>query len=98
MPGTGAPFVVPCYRMLSGLRDTLAQGRVPAPALRTATDCERLCAFTTVTKLLCFLNELKRRIERGEACRLVEVKHKDDEGRFHVEFVIESIARERPRG
>ncbi len=93
-PGIDGPFVIPGYRALSGLRDALAQVRVPAPVLRSAADWAHVAVFTTVTELLRFQNEFKRRVASGERCRLVEVKHRFDEARFCIEFVIEPVPAE----
>ncbi len=87
--GTGAPFVVPEYKALFELRLALARGGLSRSASTTAEEGARLVAFTTIAGLLRFLNELKRRAGVGESCRIVEVKHTETPGRFHVEFLIE---------
>ncbi|APR78530.1 Hypothetical protein A7982_03877 [Minicystis rosea] len=49
----------------------------------------RVAAFYVLVDLLRLLDELKRRVDSGQRCRLVVVKRSDESGRFSTEIAIE---------
>jgi hypothetical protein len=90
-PGPVRFFTIPELRLLQELREALARGGMPPPDKRTPEDSARIGAFRTVAELLHLFGRLKRRIEGGERCRLVEREHAREPGRLVIELVIESM-------
>jgi hypothetical protein len=82
------PFSIPEHAALRDLRRVLARGGLPAVDRRTPEDNARIAAFRTVEELLVVLDEFKRRVERGEPCRLVEREHPREAGRLVIELAI----------
>jgi hypothetical protein len=85
-------LVVPEYRAMCELRTALSRGVLPRWDRRAAHDWARLAAFHAIAELLRILDEFKRRIERGERCRLVHREKPQEPGRMQIEIVIEPIA------
>lgn len=50
----------------------------------------RLAIYRVTAELLRLLLELKRRVERGERCRVVEVEQTTELGEFSLRFKIET--------
>ena len=87
-------FHIPEHAALRELRRTLARGGC-RPSTggrpRTMRGLRRSGRWRT---LLVLLDEYKRRVERGEACRLVERERGREAGRFVIEIVIDGAAPE----
>src|SRR5690242_9713 len=83
-------FEIPEHAALRELRRALARGHLPGQGRRTPEDDARNAAFRTVEELLALFEELERRVERGDACRLVEREQPREAGRMVVELVIEA--------
>jgi hypothetical protein len=91
--GLRAPIRVvalPELRSLRELRKALAYGGLPPAHVRSPEDCARIGSFRVMEELLRVLDAYRRRVESGEACRLVEREHRREPGRFLVELVIEA--------
>ncbi len=86
-------FEVPEDAALRALRRALARGRLAGGGRRTPEDDARNAAFRTLEELLALLDEMERRVERGERCRLVEREHPREGGRMVIEMVIEPAPR-----
>ncbi len=82
-------LAIPEMKTLRELRRALARGGLPPIAKRGPEDFARIAAFRAVTALLGLLDDDRRRVERGERCRLVEHEHPILPGRLIVELVIE---------
>src|SRR5262245_41773574 len=88
-PSSGVPLVelaIPGMRQLTDLRTLLAVGGLPVQ--RTPADDGRIAAFHAIAEMLRLLQEFKRRIESGEACRLVVEERSSTPGRLVLEIVI----------
>jgi hypothetical protein len=84
-----ARLVIPEWETLRELRHVLARGGLPLPHKRTAADSARIAAFRALTELLRLFEELRRRVEAGEHCYIVEREHDREHGRLVLELVIE---------
>ncbi len=78
-------FAIPEHAALRELRRALARGHLPGQGQRTPEDDARNAAFRTVEELLALFDELERRVERGDACRLVEHEQPREAGRMLIE-------------
>jgi len=82
-------LVIPELKTLRELRRTLAYGGIPSADKRTPEDDARIAAFRAVEELLRLVDEYRRRVERGEHCRIVEREHPHEPGRLLIELAIE---------
>lgn len=83
-PSAVRTFHIPEYRTLRHLRDMTGihgDGSAPEDSARRAT-------HVITSEVLRFLGELKRRIERGERCRVVQVEHAFGAGILSLKFKI----------
>jgi len=88
-PPISRRLAIPELKTLRELRRTLAYGGIPAADKRTPEDDARIAAFRAIEELLRLLDEYRRRVERGEHCRLVEREHPLEPGRLLLELAIE---------
>lgn len=92
-PAHPAPCVrtvaLPEIKTLRELRHIFARGGARTPDCRTPEDWARLASFEVVSGLVSMLEAYRRRVERGERCRLITQKHERPPTRFTVEIVIE---------
>jgi len=82
-------LALPQVRELRELRRAFAHGGLPPGHRRGPEAHARIASFRTLEELLVLLDEYRRRVERGERCRIVEREHVREAGRFIVELVIE---------
>jgi hypothetical protein len=91
-PSGGTPpppvrtFRIPEHELLKRLRDMAAirgDGGTPEASAR-------LAIYRATAEVLRLLLELKRRIERGERCRVVEVEQTSELGELSLKFKIET--------
>lgn len=79
-------FRIPEHDLLKRLRDMATirgDGSTPEASAR-------LAIYRVTAELLRLLLELKRRVERGERCRVVEVEQTTELGEFSLRFKIET--------
>jgi hypothetical protein len=57
----------------------------------TPEDSARLAIYRVTVELLKLAHELKRRVERGEGCRIVEVEQVSEVGVLQLKFRIETV-------
>ena len=88
--GLAAPprtFNIPELPALKRLRDMAAvRGDRGTPE-----DSVRVTIYRLMIELLRLAGELKRRVERGERCRIVEVEQATAPATLHVKFKIEPV-------
>jgi hypothetical protein len=82
-------LVLPEVRELRELRRLLAHGGLPPAGQRRPEDHARIASFRALEELLHLLDQYRRRVERGERCRLVEREHPREAGRLLLEIMIE---------
>lgn len=83
-PPTQRTFHIPEYRTLRLLREMTGihgDGSTPEDSARRAT-------HAVICEVLRFMGELKRRIERGERCRVIEVERAIEAGMLSVKLKI----------
>jgi hypothetical protein len=87
IPETGRrPLALPDIKALRELRRALSYGGLTPGARRSPEDHARITTFRVLSEMLFFLDNYRRRVEAGEALRLVEVDHQRTHGRLVIEF------------
>jgi hypothetical protein len=85
IPPVPRTFHIPEHALLRRLREMVAiRGDGSTPE-----DSARIAVARFLSEFLRLAAELKRRVEAGERCRIVEVPQPPEPGTMHVKFKIE---------